>query len=252
MNATAKRTIDLEFNTEGYDICTLYADGVKVSRCNGGGYDMQGTCLGDYIARAYADRLLALTADDMPQQSHWEPNRHPVRDRTCCDCKNEWTSAVVMSATTQNLSGEKSEQCPDCHSTEIMSGPIYQGTLGWNDGQRVDDGRYFYGLTYHDPNYDPGKAIVGQECTDRTIGSKAGGKTVEQAEADGESLGLERYQAAYKASSKHPTATHTVPLIDGACGFDSVAKIAEAIGVTLQYVPSRSKKLTLYTLHDAR
>jgi len=47
-------------DTYGYNIVSLYVDGSKETSCNGGGYDMQGTALGDYIAREYQTRLLAI------------------------------------------------------------------------------------------------------------------------------------------------------------------------------------------------
>jgi len=168
-----KWTVSRGRNTYGYNICSLYVDGRKVSACNGGGYDMKGTALGDFIARRYADRLRKL----QPTQK-------------------------------------------------------------------------FYGLSYHDPNYDPGKAVVGSECTDRTLGQNSTGKTVEEAEAAGESLGLERYQAFYKASSHIPTEQHTVPLIDGACGFSSVEKIMQALGLSLEGLNTRSRRRDMYLLHD--
>jgi len=53
-----KSTVSLHFrwtisrgrDTEGYNICTLYANGKKAAHCNGGGYDMRGTCLADWLA----------------------------------------------------------------------------------------------------------------------------------------------------------------------------------------------------------
>jgi hypothetical protein len=96
---------------------------------------------------------------------------------------------------------------------------------------------------------------VGEGCDDRTLGKGSEGKTVEQAEKDGESLGLERYQAFYRASSKHPSERHTVPLIDGACGFEVVKRIMEAIGLTLEYVPPpgrQKRRDSVYILHDER
>lgn len=149
-------TVSRGGNTCGYNICTLYIDGTKVSRCNGGGYDMQGTCLGNWLAVHAKTELLKLKKE-------------------------------------------------------------------------------FYGLSYHDPNYDPGKAIVGVGCSDRTLDSKSAGKTVEQAEKDGDSLGLERYQAFYSASSKVPTEKHIEPLIDGACGFGCVEQIGSACGYKFAY-----------------
>ena len=110
-----------------------------------------------------------------------------------------------------------------------------------------EDVQEYYGLSYHDPKFDPGKAVIGDGADDRTIGKNAEGKTVEQAEADGESLGLERYQAFYRASSRVPTERHTVPLIDGACGFSSVERIINALGYELEYVHQTAKEV-IYTL----
>lgn len=154
-------------DTYGYNICTLYVNGRKVSSCNGGGYDMEGTCLGEFIARRYADRLQTLK--------------------------------------------------------------VHRAT-GYKDGR-------LYGLSYHDPNYDPGKAVID-------------GETVEEREKAEKSVGLERYQEFYRASSYIPTKTHTVPLIDGACGMSSVQRIMEAIRLKLEYVPVKSKNLTIYRLID--
>jgi hypothetical protein len=191
-------TLELKYTTSrgretwGYNICSLWVNGKKVSSCNGGGYDMKGTALGNWVARAYADRLLKLTPDQMDKQSHYD----------------------------------------------------------YESKTRKEDGRYFYGLTYHDPTYNPGSAIIGKDTTDRTLGNSEG-ETVEQAEKAGKSVGLERYQAFYSASSKTPTEKHIVPLIDGACGFSSVEAIMKAIGLTLEYVHTLSKKSDIYLLHDA-
>jgi hypothetical protein len=65
------------------------------------------------------------------------------------------------------------------------------------------------------------------------------------------SFGLERLQAAYSASSKTPTKRHTVPNIDGACGFRCVEDIAKAIGLRLERVRTRGKSQSIYTLHDS-
>ena len=166
-------------DTYGYNICSLYVDGRKVSPCNGGGYDMNGTALGNWVAGRFSDELMKLE--------------------------------IPMSR---------------------------------RNGEEVQE---YYGLSYHDPKFDPGKAVIGDGADDRTIGKNTEGKTVEQAEADGESLGLERYQAFYRASSRVPTERHTVPLIDGACGFGSVERIVNALGYELEYIHN-SKNETIYTL----
>ena len=109
----------------------------------------------------------------------------------------------------------------------------------------------FHGLSYHDPHYDPGQALTGTDCADRTLGKGAKSKTVAQAEADGESLGLERYQAFYAASSPTPTKRHTVPLIHGACGLSSVLTILRAIGLSLKKVVGTCK-LDVYVIEKAK
>jgi hypothetical protein len=273
MNATESKTTHLEFrwtvsrgrDTYGYNICSLYADGRKVSSCNGGGYDMKGTALGSFIAHNYADRLNGLRAEDMEPQSHWEPNPKPGR---CCEnescthyrekmvldviSRDDYTPEeldaamyVIPSGTVERFPDDQAlVNCPHCGEWTRPDS---------NDGKRVDDGRYFYGLSFHDPNYDPGKAIIGKDCNDRTLSNDSSdGKTVEQAESDGVSFGLERLQAAYTASSKVPTDRHTVPSIDGACGVSSVERIMKAIGLTMEYLPSRKKNDQFYVLHDSR
>lgn len=239
--ATATRTYSLEFkwtvsrgrDTYGYNICTLYVDGRKVSRCNGGGYDMKGTCLGTWIAQEFADELRALTPADMPPQSHWQRAERPRR--ICRNCASHYAQRATLRPSTYIYT----LTCPQCAS---------ETHIDYSDGERVDLGRYFYGLTFHDPNYDPSKAVIGTDCTDRTLGDGAAGQTVAEAEAAGVSFGLERLQAVYSASSKHATERHTVPRIDGACGWSSVEQIARAIGLEFEYHATRSKKIDLWTV----
>lgn len=149
-------TVSKARDTYGYNICSLYVDGTKVASCNGGGYDMEGTSLGNWVEKAFKDKLMKLKEE-------------------------------------------------------------------------------FDGLTFHDPNYDPGKAVVE-------------GQTIEEREKEGKSLGLERYQEFYSASSKVPTEKHTVPSIDGAYGFRAVERILEAIGYKLRYIPTRKRDDKLYEL----
>jgi hypothetical protein len=185
-----KWTISRGRETYGYNICSLYADGEKVSSCNGGGYDMKGVALGNYIARRFALELAALKPENMPEVFEYN------------------------------------------HETK----------------KRDFVGRKLYGLSFHDPNYDPGKAVIGIDCDNRTLGGESG-KTVDQAEADGESVGPERLQAFYIASSPLPSERHTIPLIDGACGFNSVTEIINAIGYGLEYVTGgRRSKADIYIL----
>ena len=54
---TTKWGVSRGRNTYGYNICSLYVDGSKVASCNGGGYDMTGTVVGLWLAKAYAEQL---------------------------------------------------------------------------------------------------------------------------------------------------------------------------------------------------
>ena len=94
----------------------------------------------------------------------------------------------------------------------------------------------FYGLSFHDPNYDPSKAMID-------------GQIVEEREKEGKSIGLERYQAFHSASSKTSTTNHVIPLLDGACGFSCMEKVLNAIGYKLEYI-DESANSTIYLLTD--
>ncbi len=165
-------------NTAGYTTCSLKnGNGKRVAGCNGGGYDLRGTVVGDWVARTFADELRALKEGDFPDRR----------------------------------------------------------------AGRGKGGPELYGLTFHDPTYDPGKAVVGKDCLDRTLGEGGEGQTVKEAEEAGVSFGLERYQAFYEASSPVPTSRHRIPLIDGACGLSSVLAILRRVGLELHKVQSTSK-----------
>ena len=57
-NLKFKWTVSKSRDSYGYNICTLIVNGEKVSRCNGGGYDMKGTCFGNWLAYQFKDELL--------------------------------------------------------------------------------------------------------------------------------------------------------------------------------------------------
>jgi len=137
-NLKFKWTTSKARDSYGYNICTLFVNNERRTRCNGGGYDMQGTCLGNWIARQFEKKLLEFKKD-------------------------------------------------------------------------------FYGLTFHDPDWKPSEEII-------------------EREEQGKSLGLERYQDFYKQSSKLSTKKHTIPQIDGACGFSSVSNILNHIGHKIRLI----------------
>lgn len=54
-----KWTVSRGQDTYGYNICSLWSHGCKVATCMGGGYDMLGTSLGNYLESAYQKELQA-------------------------------------------------------------------------------------------------------------------------------------------------------------------------------------------------
>lgn len=230
-------------NSYGYTTCSLRNHhGKRVAACNGGGYDLKGTVIGAWVATTFPKELNKLPLNAFPKRSHFERAEHPRRvcRNTMCIVERIEAGAAAESEEAMPYLPHDCEKCPKCGSeTEIDH----------NDGRVVDDGRGLYSLTFHDPNYDPGKAVIGKDCHDRTLGTSEG-ETVAEAEAAGKSLGLERYQAVYAASSPTPTKRHTVPSIDGACGVSCVLNILRAIGLDLHQVASTSK-LDVYTIVKA-
>ena len=78
-NLKFKWTVSKAVNTYGYNICSLFVNGQKVSSCNGGGYDMQGTCLGEWIEREFKDELLQLK-DKFYGLTFHNPNWQPPEE----------------------------------------------------------------------------------------------------------------------------------------------------------------------------
>ncbi len=71
-----KWTISRGRDTYGYNICSLYVDGKKVTSCNGGGYDMIGTCLGDWIEKEFREELKSLDVDKYYGLREYEGKRY--------------------------------------------------------------------------------------------------------------------------------------------------------------------------------
>tara|TARA_R110001599_G_scaffold286765_1_gene489265 strand:+ start:490 stop:975 length:486 start_codon:yes stop_codon:yes gene_type:complete len=62
--------------TYGYNVCTLFVNGIKKGSTCGGGYDMKGTALAEFLENAYQDRLLKL---HRRSSSRW--SIHPTRNK---------------------------------------------------------------------------------------------------------------------------------------------------------------------------
>lgn len=260
------QTIEIKWGTSkgrdtyGYTTCSLYMNGKRLAACNGGGYDMRGTVLGRFLGLVFAPELVALKPEDMPRQSEWQSDHSRICAGKCSEeAEAAYTRDVLKlpegkgkDRAAQLVRLHKKHELPrqawNCCECPTCGGRMRDS----HDGKRVDKGRYFYGLRFHDPNYKAGEAVIGTDCSDRTLtkeGETSEGKTVEQAEKDGVSFGLERLQAQYRASAPHATERHTVPDIDGACGESCVMDILHAIGLALEHTVSRSK-LDVYVIRE--
>jgi len=67
--------------TYGYNICSLYVEGKKVASCNGGGYDMKGTCFGDWIEKEFQEQLKTLNLDEFYGLQEYDGKR--ILDGAC-------------------------------------------------------------------------------------------------------------------------------------------------------------------------
>lgn len=230
-------------DTYGYTTCTLRNKrGDKVAGCNGGGYDMRGTVIGNWVAATFPNELLALKPEDMPANSHWQPERA----RQCAGkCRDEWqeahTKAIIEEkpepAELPKLS-EDTWECPACGGSTHAS----------RDGKTVDDGRYFYGLRFYDPHFDVLNAKL-ERADEIFTKAEDVGKTFRELQKEGKIVDLDVLRSWYKQTSPHATERHTVPTIDGACGVSSVMNILNAIGLTLDKVHD-SKKLDIYIIRE--
>lgn len=71
-----KWTISRGRDTYGYNICSLYVDGNKVTGCTGGGYDMQGTCFGNWLEKEFAEGIKTLDIKEYYGINEYEGKRY--------------------------------------------------------------------------------------------------------------------------------------------------------------------------------
>ena len=126
-----KWTVSRGADTYGYNICTLYINGDRVASCSGGGYDMQGTCLGDWIEAQFPEELKRL-------EPSWTEGKIYIKCPVCKGAENRTDSF-----------------CKKCHSpfgeihnpnfkrgglyglTFDRDGAPYGSVKHWKEGDRI-------------------------------------------------------------------------------------------------------------------
>lgn len=85
-------------DTYGYNICSLYVYGDKVTDCNGGGYDMIGTVIGEFATAMFKPELMKLSEGaDLSDRHHSDGREIKFRNKKYggnydSDCYGLYTS----------------------------------------------------------------------------------------------------------------------------------------------------------------
>jgi len=64
--------------TKYYGTCILEVDGIRVSSAGGGGYDKEGTCIGEWLLKTFSTRLKALDSSKYVGLRY----SHELKDKT--------------------------------------------------------------------------------------------------------------------------------------------------------------------------
>lgn len=227
-------------DTYGYTTCSLRNHrGQKVAACNGGGYDMRGTVIGNWIAATFPKELCALEPADMPEHSRWERSDN----RYCASkCKATYTAALEAAIVADNVEAFEKSVTLEAFARDVFECPNCGGETEthWGEGQRIDEGRYFYGLRFVDPKYNPLDAKL-ENADGLFTNADDVGKTFRQLQDEGKIVDLDVLRTWYQATSPYPTERHTRPTIDGACGESSVLTILRGIGLGLRRIHGTGK-----------
>ncbi len=108
-------------DTYGYNICTLYVDGVKKGRCNGGGYDMQGTSLGQFVESEFKDELLKKIKSKHYGLKFFNPKWKPSEKCLEEEKKDELTKLTGL-ARYQDFYAQCSDLPTEKHTTPTING----------------------------------------------------------------------------------------------------------------------------------
>ena len=146
-NLKYKWTTSRARDSYGYNVCTLLVDGEKVGRCNGGGYDMIGTSLAQWVETNFKNDLLKLKEEFYGLSFH-NPNWKPTEETL----KQEEKDGFVGLARYQDFYKQSSKLPTDKHTI-----PQINGSSGVSSVERILNA---IGYSYSCIDYDSGVYVV--------------------------------------------------------------------------------------------
>ena len=134
----------------GYNICSLWVDGEKQSSTCGGGYDMKGTALGNWIARKFQNELLEFK-EEFYGLKFYDPNWQPSTECLEKEKKDELTKLTGL-ARYQDFYKQSSKLPTDKHTI-----PQINGSCGVSSVERILNA---IGYSYSCIDYDSWVYVV--------------------------------------------------------------------------------------------
>ena len=109
-------------DTEGYNIVSLWVNGSKVASTCGGGYDMQGTVLGDWLGKTFQSQLLAYFRRRKKALDCWNRAentwiRQPDNKRRNCGATGTLEKGKLVSV---SLDGGTGKDCMERIAKDIL------------------------------------------------------------------------------------------------------------------------------------
>jgi len=149
-NLKYKWTTSRAKDSYGYNVCTLLVDGEKVGRCNGGGYDMTGTSLAQWVETNFKNDLLKLKEEFCGLSFHnpsWKPSKECLKKEE----EDELTKLTGL-AKYQDFYKQSSKLPTDKHTI-----PKIDGACGVSSVERILNA---IGYNYSCIDYDSGIYLV--------------------------------------------------------------------------------------------
>ena len=114
-------------DTYNYNICSLWVDGEKQSSTCGGGYDMKGKALGNWIARKFQNELLEFK-EEFYGLKFYDPNWQPSTECLEKEKKDELTKLTGL-ARYQDFYKQSSNLPTEKHTHATLDGACGFGCM---------------------------------------------------------------------------------------------------------------------------